>query len=431
MKLIRFFLINISIICLSVNAFGQENLSLSDAITKALENNYNIRIIQRNEEIAETNNTWGAAGRYPTLSFGLAANNRADFNEDSDVTSNSVSPDLTLNWLLFDGFSVRIRKQKLEALSGLSQGNTAVLVEQTIQSIILAYYVALLEKEKLGVLQEVMDLSRDRYDYVMTGKEIGSAVTYDVLQAKNSWLEDKAGFMLQEVTYTNTFRDLNYLMGVTEDVSYNLSDDFTAELKEYDVNILRDKMLSNNKTLKNQYINEMLRQKEIELAKSLYYPSLSLRSGVGAATTRTKIEGLSATTKNSGDIFANLTLSFSLFDGGARKRAVKIARIQEEAGQIETAEMKHSLENQIVKLYDLYAVRKNILNVAEENIEAARLNVQISEDKFRAGTINSFNYRDVQLIYLNAALGRLQAIYNLIDTDNALLRITGGIITEY
>ena len=92
--------------------------------------------------------------------------------------------------------------------------------------------------------------------------------------------------------------------------------------------------------------------------------------------------------------------------------------------------MKHRLSNELAKLLDLYNVRKDLFNVAEENLETARLNMQISEDKFRAGTINSFNYRDVQLIYLNASLGRLQAIYNLIDADTALARITGGIVSE-
>lgn len=431
MKFIRFLLLQILTFSVTVNAFGQENLSLSDAITQALDYHYDIRILRLNEEIAEINNSWGAAGRYPVISIGLASNNRADFNEGSDVTSNSVTPELSLNWVLFDGFAIRIRKEKLETLSDLSKGNTVVLVEQTLQSTILAYYKALLEKEKLLILQEVMDLSRDRYDYVMTGKEIGSAVTYDVLQAKNSWLEDKAGFLLQEVTHTNTIRDLNYHMGVQEDISYNFTDEFNAELNDFDLKTLRTKMLSNNNTLRNQYINEMLLQKEITLVKSLYYPSLSLRSGVGTTTSRMKFVGANATTTNSSDIFTNLTLNFTLFDGGARKRALRIAKIQEEASQIETTEMKHSLTIKLAQLYDLYTVRKELYNVAEENIGAARLNMEISQDKFRAGTINSFNYRDVQLIYLNASLSRLQAIYNLIDTDNALLRITGGIITEY
>ena len=45
--------------------------------------------------------------------------------------------------------------------------------------------------------------------------------------------------------------------------------------------------------------------------------------------------------------------------------------------------------------------------------------------------INSFNYRDVQLLFLNAAFGKLQATYDLIDTHSELMRLTGSIISEY
>ena len=71
-----------------------------------------------------------------------------------------------------------------------------------------------------------------------------------------------------------------------------------------------------------------------------------------------------------------------------------------------------------------------LLNVADENLEASQLNLSISEEKYRSGVINSFNYRDVQLIYLNAALRRLQAIYNLIDSKTQLTRITGGFLAS-
>jgi len=50
------------------------------------------------------------------------------------------------------------------------------------------------------------------------------------------------------------------------------------------------------------------------------------------------------------------------------------------------------------------------------------------EEKYRSGVINSFNFRDVQLIYLSAALRRLQSIYNLIDSKTQLTRITGGFL---
>lgn len=397
---------------------------------RSLESNYTIRVVRQSERIAETRNSWGTAGRYPSVSFDLSTNNRHDFNEGADLTTNSISPGVTLNWLLFNGFSVKINKEKLDALEKLSKGSTSILVEQTVQSVVRAYYLSLLEKEKLKVFEVIMNLSHDRFGYIETKKEIGNAVTFDVLQAKNAWLEDKSMFLQQEVTYTNTLRDLMYFMGDAADSAYELSDEFSAPLDDYTFVTLRDRMLENNKTLRNQYVNLMLLEKEIALAKSFYYPSLSLRSGIDASSSRTKYKGADASTRNWQDVYTNLSLSFNLFDGGARKRGMKIARIQQEAGQIETDEMIHSLTNELAKLLDLYNVEKDIYEVSVENLEAAQLNLEISADRFRAGTINSFNYRDVQLIYLNAALGKLQAVYNLTDTDTALARITGGIVTE-
>jgi outer membrane protein len=47
------------------------------------------------------------------------------------------------------------------------------------------------------------------------------------------------------------------------------------------------------------------------------------------------------------------------------------------------------------------------------------------------GTINSFNYRDVQQIYLNAAVKFQNAKFSVIASHNAILRLTGGIIDKF
>jgi len=68
--------------------------------------------------------------------------------------------------------------------------------------------------------------------------------------------------------------------------------------------------------------------------------------------------------------------------------------------------------------------------VADESLEAAELNMTIADEKFRSGVITSFEYRDIQLIYLNSALRRLQAIYNLIGSRTSLTRLTGGFLMD-
>lgn len=92
--------------------------------------------------------------------------------------------------------------------------------------------------------------------------------------------------------------------------------------------------------------------------------------------------------------------------------------------------LKHTLTNALAQNYELYQVRRELYLLAEENLEAAELNLSISKDKYESGSINSFNYRDVQIGYQNVALSRLNAIFNLIQSRTSLVRLTGGILNE-
>ena len=410
---------------------AQQPLSLTHAISKALENNYGIIIAKGNQQIAGIQNNWGTAGRYPYISFSASDNNAYNILEGNNNVTNRFSGSATLNWTIFDGFSVRISKTKLEELENLSKNNTALLVEGTIQSVILAYYDILLQKERMATVEVVMNLSNDRYEQAKQRKEYGSAVTYDVLQAQNAYLEDRANYLLQEVAYKNAKRNLSYLMAEKEYTDYELTELFEPALKDYTISGLQAQMMENNKSLQNQYLNLRLLENEIAAAKSAYSPSINFSGGVNGTTTRTDPERANASWSKNASLFGNFTLSWNLFSGGNRKRAVRIAEIDRELGDVEMDEMKHDLTNQLANLFEFYEVRKELLILAKENLEAARLNLQISREKFESGAINSFNFRDVQQTYLNAAQGELQAIYYFIDAQTSLLRMAGVIVQEY
>jgi outer membrane protein TolC len=108
-----------------------------------------------------------------------------------------------------------------------------------------------------------------------------------------------------------------------------------------------------------------------------------------------------------------------------------IAEIEKEIGDIRLEDMKHQLNNRLLNIYDLYEVRKELSMVARENMVTAKLNLEISTDKYKNGVINSFNFRDVQRGYLLTALSYFAAEYELIASHVDLVRLTGGIITEY
>jgi len=413
-------------------------LSLGDALAIGLENNYQIRISDENVRIAENNNSWGAAGMWPTISLGAAQNNRYDEGDSfiqtgqgDEYYTNLIAPYVNLNWTLFQGFAVHISKDKLGALQEYSEGYATIVVENTIQAIVLSYYNALLQEELLSVTEEVKALSRDRFNYMEYKKGLGAAVTYDVLQAKNAYLDDSTTNLQQQLNVKNAYLNLKLLLGDDSDVLYDLTDEFSVQMPDYSLDSLLQEMMSSNTNLRNQYINQEILRKDVQLAKSNMYPVLSLNGGWDHANSRIKYTDADPLYTNSMDYYANFTLSFNLFNGGNVRRGIKNARISEQIGQLETDELEISLSNLMKTDYDLYEIRKQLYLVSIANLESASLNMEISTEKFRSGAINSFNFRDVQVIYLRAAASKYQAIFNLIDIQTELLRLSGGIIREF
>ncbi|MFO7811094.1 MAG: TolC family protein, partial [Candidatus Delongbacteria bacterium] len=274
-------IIPVLILCIlaTVSLRGQQTLNLNDAISKALENNYEMVIVRNEQQVAEIQNNWGNAGRYPYINLSAGDENSFNVNDDENFVNNRFSVGANINWTLFDGFSVQINKQRFEELEQLSKQNTAIMVESTIQSVILAYYAVLLEKEKLEVFREVMELSEDLFRRAEERQELGTYVTYDVLQAKNAYLSDRSLFLQQEVEWKNVIRDLNYLMAEQENTRWEPTEEFEAEPVDYVLEDLRTQLFENNKVLQNQYVNQRLLENAVAAAKSDFSPTLDFSGG--------------------------------------------------------------------------------------------------------------------------------------------------------
>ncbi|MGI9545251.1 MAG: TolC family protein, partial [Cyclobacteriaceae bacterium] len=196
----------------------------------------------------------------------------------------------------------------------------------------------------------------------------------------------------------------------------------------------------NNSNLRNQFINQELLRNTYRQSKAARSPSVNFNFGYSYNKNWQDLskanfgsesgpeEIIKAKTTN---YFANFTLAFTLFNGGRISRQIKNARIQETLGNLQTEDLKLSLHNDLLSAYDRFNVRQKLVDISVENIETASLNLQLAEERYKSGTFNSFDYRDIQVSYLLTALNHLQSKFDLIQTDTELLRLTGGILEEY
>lgn len=427
-------LIYIILIFLSyeINAQSTDTLLLQDAINKTLQNNYGIITIQKNTEISKLNNTWGTAGALPTINFIGSTSETWNFNDNDDFTNTQINGTVDLNWTIFRGFGIQIQKKQLDELQALSEGNAAIVIENSVINAISSYYNVLLQQEKTNIAKQNMQLSDDRYKQEKYKKEIGTSVTYNLLQAQNSYLQDKSNYLSEISSFKNSIRQLNFLMGETNDNNYIFATDFKADTTNFSKDTLLLKMISNNNTLKNQYINLEISRLDVKSAKSAYYPVLSAGASSGYNNTNSDFEenDLLDSNTDSYNSKINLSVSYNIYNGGTRKRALEAAKIKLRISEIEQQEIVHELTNMLAQEFELYSLRKQLLVLAEENLKAAKLNLDLSTEKYKSGSINSFNFRDVQQLYNNTALNYEYAKFNIIQSYYALLQLTGGIIEE-
>lgn len=418
---------------------AQQPLSLSDAIALGLENNYQIQIADQSVLIAQNNNSWGMAGRWPQLSVGA---NGSWFRSGSPTAfspqrlTTSMGPDL--NWTLFDGFRVVATKERLNLLQEQSAGNASIVVETNIQAIVLSYYNALLAKEQEKVLKEVLKASQTRLEYENFRKEMGASGTFELLQFKDAVLNDSANLMQQQLVLKNAYKNLNRVMGAPIDAEFYLSEVLQTEFESYDFEDLRIKMMRSNNNLKNQFITNQILRQDIRIAKAAAYPTLGVNAGLnysfGQAQVRNRdpntVEAMPFITQNfrANDYSAGFSISFNLFNGGVVKRALQTARINELVGELQEDDLEQQLTLDLMVAYDNYQLRLDILKVRLASIDNAQTNMNLAEERFKSGLINSLDYRQIQLQYLNSRFTYLQGLQDLKDAETELIRLTGGLV---
>lgn len=444
-NLIRLFLVS----CFTMFFFAlyaQTDLTLSDAIAIGLKNNYQIQISERNEEIARNNNNYGTAGRYPTIDFNLNSqnsyrdqNNPASFIPKASFLSGGLTGSIDGNWTIFDGFKVRINKQRLEELERQSFGNTTVAVENSIRSIIIAYYQALIQREQLDVFRQVLDLSRDRIRYQEVRKEFGQAGKFDVLQVKDAYLNDSTSLIIQENSFDIALQNLKLEMGVDDrNLQYRLVDALDHQAKSYIFDDLQKELFDKNKNLQNLLISQRLADIETEFQESNRYPRIGLGAGLIEDFGISKINATNPMTMESfGSIntrtftgYVNLSATYNLYDGGNRKRGVENAKVQRMIAELNVDDLKRRLSNQLDNTLATYNNQIRLLQLTDNLVENAEENLRIAEERFKAGKINSFDYRSIQLGYINASQSKLTAIFNLKNTETDLIQLIGGLVRE-
>ena len=415
---------------------AQKLVSVSEAIELALENNYGIKIISNNKEIAKNNAGVLNSGYLPTVTSSSGAtfnrdNLEAEFANGESTALNGAkssryNASINLNYTLFDGLGRYYDYKRLKETYKLSELQARETIENTIAQLYVVYYNVAQVTENVTVLEKTLTISKDRITRANYQFEYGQGTMLNVLNAQVDINNDSINLINAKQQLVNTKRDLNVVLGNV--ISSEFRVDTTIDFKlNIDQNDLANKVKSNNVNLlqldKNIIINTFI----VKANKSGYLPSLGLTGSYGWNKGNNNAASFVAVSTNTG-LSGGLSLSWNLFDGGATATRVTNAKIELENRSLEKESMVIDIERNFNNAWDDYQNKLTIFQVQENNIITSTNNFNRTQEKYKLGQATSIEFRQAQLNLINSELNRNQAKYAAKIAELTVLQLSGELL---
>jgi len=424
------YLMLFSLVLINFTIKAQTVLSIEDAVSTALANNFDIRIAQNDALLAKTNNTAGNAGMLPDISAtgsGNYALNNVHQNLSNGTTNNypsmstqSITIGTALNWTLFDGGKMMVTKKKLNEIEALGGIQLKDQVLQTIYEVTSAYYDVVRQKQQLNSINEAINYNQERVKISETAFNNGSALKTDWLQAKidlNVYLENA---IAQQLTIVNAKRQLNLLLGKDAGAEFEVSDSITLTYSPEQDELLQN-LDSANTTI--QYFKKQLDISQLSLKEHnrSRLPVLKFQAGYYGSFTDNS-DGSILKNSSMGPQFGG-TLSIPLYSSGENQRKISGAKIGLETASYQLDYIKLEMNTTLKNALDNFNQQKKLLQIEKDNHELAKENLEISLHRLKQGQTTSLEVHQAQESYVQSGTRLTNFMYNLKMAETKLRQL--------
>jgi outer membrane protein TolC len=418
---------------------AQEALTVEDAVKIGLKNNFDIRIARNESEIAKNTGDLGTSGFLPVLNAsGEGTLSQSDQTSNSPFTfgnseTNSYGGRIDLNWTLFDGFAMFADNKRFNELARLGEFVAKDKIESSVVEIISGYFNLVQQEQLLDVAEDSREISRDRYEKEKVRQEVGGVSSAELLNAQVSFNQDEAAVLNQELNVEIAKQGLNILLGREPDSPIDVTKEIFVKKYEVEYSELKELLLKNNTRLNIAKQNKIIADKEVDLNRSFFYPSLFFNAAYGytnrtVSSDRTDLSGDITTESLDGSV--GLTLSFNLFNGFRDNINYQNSLIDFKNQELAFSKTQNEIEGQLTEKYVTYQKRLEFVELEEKNVIAAEQNLALQRDRYQTGSATSLEFRDAQLSLARAMatliIARFQARIAVVE----LQRLVGVLDIE-
>ena len=425
---------------IALNVTAQEELTISSAIKKTLENNLDIEVSENFKRIAKNNSSILNNSYLPNIQLGSEINTNIQSIEietpsgisgtlDDTQTDNS-SAVLSIDYNIIDASGRKYNYKKSKELYSKSNLEVQEIIENTILQLFTVFFeVGRLSEEK-EILKNSLDISKRRYERRLLEFEYGQTNNLEVLNAEVDVNSDSINLLNTSKKLFNARSDLNLIMNVDLESEFNINTNIDF-LAQDEINSIFSNDIKNNTRLLIIEKDIIISNLERKIAKSSYLPTLGLIGSYGWNESINDNPYAFYNKSISDGFSAGINIRWDIFRGGKKIIANKNAKIGQENSELAKKKTVLELKKELRNAYQTHLNNLFILEVQRKNLSTNKNNFDRNIERYKIGQVSSIEFRRAQLNLLNAELSESSAKYQAKISEAYFLKISGEIISKF
>lgn len=388
----------LSIFLILVTGFvqAQQQLSLQEVKTKALDNNKRLKKAQSNINASIAANESAKAAAKPTIDasvFGLYLSDPFK----TLLPEYSANGSVALTQVLYAGNKIQTAKKMTGSAVDLQTAQKELTENEVLLSAETGYWQVVNLKEKVALAEQYLKLLKTLKKDLQNSFDAGLIYKNDLLKVEVQ--ENEAVLNLTRANDGLAMAKLNLkqITGLYE-ANFDIKDD-SADVQlisQSDVKTAIDKRPEIDMLNKAVEIQEY----QVKLLEGNQKPTMAV-SANGLASYGKKINFSNG--KDDMQAFVGLvTLSVPILDWGARKQKVKEQRFQTEAKKIELEETKEFLSIEIQNAWLMLNQSVTQIELSKKSLLQAEENLRLNQDRFDSGTVLGEDVLEAQVLWQKA-----------------------------
>lgn len=394
--------------------------TLSECIKYAVENNISVKKAKLDKSIADLNYQQSKNNRLPEVSSSASQNFAygssidpitSDFIQQSIHSSNfGISSQVSL----YNGNKANHQIEQYKLIS--DQNNLLITeAENSIKlSIAEAYIQALYYNEGIKIAQNTAKSTEEQLNQAQTKYNQGAIALKDLKDIETQHSTNLFNIVSAQNYYTQQVLVLKQLLELDPSVDFKIATPDTDSFRNYFIPNKSDiyqKAIQNLPDYKLYDVKKAASEKDLDIAKSGYLPSISLSAGINTGYTSSQSPAFTKQLDGNLSEQIGLSISIPIFNKFSNKTNVQIAKINIQQVELDQLSVGKDLYKNIETAWQNATANQSEMDASKVAKDNSKLAYDLATKKYEFGALTPTELIVSQNTYISAMQKYLQVKY--------------------